>query len=413
MKNIFQHIERKFNMKILMIANYIVFPSEGGNSRFTYLLDKIDCKKNKVELITSNFRHGTKTRRFLPNEYLNNIDYKVTLIDEPGYKKNVSLKRIYSHKKLAKNMFKYLRNINDKPDVIYCAIPSLDVASIALKYAQKNNIKFILDIQDLWPESFKMAINIPIICDILFYPMTKKANYIYSNANQIVAVSDTYVNRALKVNKNVNKGLSVFLGTDLSYFDKCAEENKMELKDNMIRIGYIGTLGTSYDIKSVIDAIKLLNDKGIKNIKFVVIGDGPLRNEFESYANSKNICSEFTGRLNYPEMVGYLCSCDIVVNPIIGTSVASIINKVGDYAAAGLPVINTQNSEEYRNLLDEYKAGLNCENGNIKDIADKIELLIRDVKLRKKLGKCNRKLAEEKFDRNLTYSFITDLFIEN
>lgn len=58
---------------------------------------------------------------------------------------------------------------------------------------QKNKIPLIIDIQDLWPEAFKMAFNIPIISDILFAPMMRQANNIYSRADVIMAVSDTYV----------------------------------------------------------------------------------------------------------------------------------------------------------------------------------------------------------------------------
>lgn len=58
-------------------------------------------------------------------------------------------------------------------------------------------------------------------------------------------------------------------------------------------------------------------------------------------------------------MVGLLCSCDIAVNPIKKGSAGSIINKVGDYAAAGIPVVNTQENLEYKNILEEYNAGIN------------------------------------------------------
>lgn len=396
-------------MKILIIAQFNTFSFEGGNSRYTYLLDKFDYKKNDVEFITSNFRHGPKRKRVINSEIIEKLEYKLTLLEEPGYSANVSLKRLYSHKVLSENLKKYLNNLTYKPDVIYCAIPSLDVSNVAVRYANKNNIRFIIDIQDLWPEAFKMALNLPIISDILFYPMLKKANYIYSHSDEIVAVSETYVDRGLLVNKKLKSGLSVFLGTDLEYFDKCAKENKTEFKDDLIRIAYIGTLGTSYDIKSIIDAIKILNDKEINNLKFVIMGDGPLKNSFEEYAKEKNVDCEFTGKLDYSKMVGLLCSCDIAVNPIVGSSVASIINKVGDYAASGLPVINTQNSEEYRGLIDKYNVGFNCENGDIHDIAKSLEKLIENDNLRKKMGKNNRKLAEEKFDRKKTYNEIIKL----
>ena len=143
------------------------------------------------------------------------------------------------------------------------------------------------------------------------------------------------------------------------------------------------------------------------------MGSGPLKNQFETYAKDKNINCEFTGRLEYPEMVRTLCSCDIAVNSITHGAAQSIINKVGDYAAAGLPVINTQENSEYRNLVEKYNIGYNCENSNKQDIANKIEILIKDKKLRKELGNNNRKLAEEKFDREKTYNQIVKIIEGN
>lgn len=393
--------------KILIIANFTKLPWEKGNSRFPYIIDLIDKEKYDVELVTSSFSHGDKRQREKQPEEMK-LDYKITLIEEPGYKKNISLKRFYSHHVFAKNVEKHLGQI-EKPDVIYSAVPSLDVAKVAAKYAENNDIKFIIDIQDLWPEAFKMVFNVPIISDIIFYPMKKTADYIYSKANSIVAVSKTYANRAAIVNKKFEKKLSVFLGTDLEYFDEAHKKFEIVPFDDVIRVAYIGTLGSSYDIKSVIDSIKILNDKGIKNILFVVMGNGPLQEEFEAYGKEKDVNCDFTGRMAYEEMVGRLCSCDIAVNPIRKGSAGSIINKVGDYAAAGLPVVNTQESKEYRKLVEDYQIGYNVENGNPVELAEKIELLYKDELLRKRLGNNNRKLAEEKFDRTRNYKEIKKL----
>ena len=235
------------------------------------------------------------------------------------------------------------------------------------------------------------------------------ADSIYKTADDIIAVSETYVNRAVKINDKYKNKLSVFLGTELSDFDRYKNENKVEFNDDNIRLVYIGTLGHSYDLRCTIDAISILNSKGIKNIKFVVMGDGPLKSEFEDYARGKNVDVEFLGRLEYAKMVGILCSCDIAINPISKGAAQSIINKVGDYAAAGLPVISTQECDEYRNLVEKYKIGFNCENNNSNDLAEKINILYNNEKIRKEFGNNNRKLAEEKFDRNKTYNEIVKL----
>lgn len=395
-------------MDIVIVSQYIrdIECFESNNSRFVYIA-KLFAKsdENNVEIITSDFNH-IKKEKF--NKVGELAGVKITTCHEPGYSKNVCLKRFNSHKKLSKNIKEYLEK-RKKPDIIYCAIPSLAVGKIVAQYAEKNGVRFVIDIQDLWPEAFKMVFKIPLLSNAIFYPMKRQANYIYKCADDIIAVSETYCNRALKVNKKVKKGLSVFLGTDLNYFDECAKKNKVEFDDDLVRIAYIGTLGHSYNIPIVIDAIRYLNDKGINNIRLIVMGDGPLKEKFESYAREKQIDAEFLGRLEYAKMVGTLCSCDIAINPISRGAAQSIINKVGDYAAAGIPVVNTQENNEYRNLVEEYKIGFNCENNNSNDLAEKINILCNDEKSRKEFGNNNRKLAEKKFNRNRTYNEIVKL----
>lgn len=397
---------------ILIIAHFTHVPGEKGNSRFNYIANLLADNNFKVEVVTTSFSHRTKDFRVISKEQQKQLKYKLTLIEEKGYNNNVSIKRFYSHYIFGKNLKLYLKK-RKKPDIIYCAVPSLDCAYYAAKFAKENNINFIIDIQDLWPEAFKMILNIPIINDIVFYPMTKKANYIYSTADKIVAVSNTYGNRALKVNNKCKEALCIYLGTDLDYFDNFINYSKQVIKsNNEFWVAYIGTLGHSYDICSVIDALKIVQNKGINNIKFIVMGDGPLKSKFEAYADKKGVNAEFFGRLEYSKMVSILSICDVAVNPIKSGSAASIINKVGDYAAAGLPVLNTQESSEYRALLNEYNAGFNCENNSPEDLAKKLLILYKDSEIRKIQGANSRKLAEEKFDRKRSYHKLINLLEE-
>lgn len=394
---------------ILIIAHFTQVPGETGNGRFHYIAENINKNKASVEVVTSSFSHRKKQKRKLNDEQLKKLNYKLTLLEEPKYKKNVSLHRFYSHYILGKNLKKYLK-LRKKPDVIYCAVPSLSVSKIAAEYAKKNNIRFIIDIQDLWPEAFKMVLNIPVISNLIFYPMQKSANNIYTTADEIVAVSKTYLKRALEVNNTCKEVHSIYLGTDLAYFDKLALENKVNNKPHdEVWVVYIGTLGHSYDLINVIDGLKILKDEGIKNIKFLVLGDGPLKHKFEKYAKENGVYSHFTGRLDYGKMVGILKVCDIAVNPIKSGSAGSIINKVGDYAAAALPVLNTQEFIEYQDLITEYDSGWNIKNEDSYDFSLKLLALYKNERLRKKMGENNRTLAVDLFDRKVTYKQITDL----
>ena len=399
---LFSHMRTKevvTRMNILIIAHFTGDFSETDNTRFLYLAKQL-AKNHCVELVTSAFRHGTKTEKPPIT-----IDYpfKITLLPEPGYRKNVCLKRFYSHYIWGANLKKYLDTIK-KPDVIYCAVPSLSGPCYAARYCEKYNIRFVVDIQDLWPEAFQMVFRVPALSSVVFYPFRKRADYIYSHAAGICAVSKTYTDRALRVNKKCEKGAQVFLGTNLETFDAYARETPLlEKPADSVWLAYCGTLGSSYDLTCVFDALELLRKKNLRPT-FIVMGDGPKKQEFEQYALGKDLDVRFTGRLPYNQMCALLCACDITVNPITHNAAQSIINKHADYAASGLPVVSTQENEEYRSLVDAYQMGFNCKNGDAADLAEKLESLILDEGLRRELGTNARRCAEEKFDRKNSYA---------
>lgn len=395
-------------MNIVVVANFSGVDSR-GNNRFIYIANKLYEMGNSVVLITNDFNHFRKERR---DTTVFSYPFDVIMLHEPGYKKNISLKRFWSHFVWGRNVRKYLAK-RKKPDAIYCAVPSLSGPLAAAKYCEKNGVKFIIDVQDLWPEAFQMVFHVPVISNFIFAPFKAMANGIYRRADEICAVSDTYVDRALSVNKKCAVGHSVFLGTRLEDFDRYVEENPVKDKPtDEVRLGYCGTLGASYDLTCVFDALRIVEENGAIPPKFIIMGDGPRREEFETYAKKRDLNVEFTGRLPYPQMCGKLAACDIVVNPIKVGSAGSIINKHADYAASGLPVLNTQECEEYRHLVDEYHMGFNCSNGDAADLADKLFVLLNDAELRKEMGANARRCAEEKFDRENSYVEICKLLLK-
>lgn len=386
--------------KVLVIAHFCDYGEEKTNNRFNYIANLLSNAGYDVELITSDFSHRNKKKRI---QNYKNDNYQTTLVHEPIYKKNISIRRVFSHYIMSKNLSRYLKTIED-PKIIYCGIPSLNLAATIEKYAKQKKIKMILDVQDIWPEAFKSLCKNEKIFSALFYFMERKADKIYKNADKIISVSYTYLNRALKNRKSYD-GVCIYLGTDLKEFDKYKLINNKNIEEK-IKLAYIGTLGYSYDIITALKALKALNRRGIKNIEFIIMGDGPLENKFKKYADKEHLNVNFMGKLEYSKMVTQLCNCDIAINPIIPGASQSIINKVGDYAAAGIPVINTQDCDEYKALIERYKCGINCRNNDPIEIADHIEFLINNIEITKKMGQNNRKMAEELFDREKNYNQI-------
>ena len=140
------------------------------NSRFLTVADLLVAKGHEVSIVTTDFVHSLK-------QHINGVNsYKscpLTALHEPGYPKNVCLKRFYSHYVLSKKLKKWLATV-EKPDVIYCAIPSIDFALEAARYADRNGVKFVVDIQDLWPEAFELVV--PVVGKLMFMPLKWRVN---------------------------------------------------------------------------------------------------------------------------------------------------------------------------------------------------------------------------------------------
>lgn len=390
--------------RIVIIANFCDYGAERTNNRFNYIAALLAESGYDVEVITSTFCHREKRQRSVTSD---NNAYKSTIIYEPAYTKNVSLKRFYSHYVWGRGVARYLKTI-EKPDIIYCAVPSIDAPFEAAKYCKKNGVPLVIDVQDLWPEAFQMVLNIPLVSDLIFLPFKNRVNRVYRAADAVVAVSQTYASRALQVNKKVKESCVVYLGTNLSAFDEYCSSVERGNPDGKLQLAYCGTLGSSYDLTTVFDAMSILKKKGIDNIRFKVVGSGPLQEKFEEYARINECDAVFTGKLPYDDMCRELFSCDIAINSISKGAPQSIINKHGDYFAAGMPTVSTQECVEYKNLLEDYECGINCDSESAAQIAEAIEALMNeDVRLQ--MGQRARRLAEEKFDRRNTYPEIVTL----
>ena len=271
-------------------------------------------------------------------------------------------------------------------------------------------MKYIIDIQDLWPEAFCMAVKNKFL-QKLFYPMKLYINIAYSKADAIVAVSRTYVERALSVNRRISHGLCVYLGNSKELFDSGVSKYKITRTDQELWIGYVGSMGDSYDLGCIIKAISYLQTKSgfKKQLRLILCGDGEKMSIFEKMANDYGVLADFLGRKKYDRMAGILSSCDIAVNPIVKGSAASVINKVGDYAFSGIPVINTQECQEYRDLVEKYYCGINCACESEQEVARAIEYLSNDIVTRRMMGNNNRRMGEELFDRERTYNELAEM----
>lgn len=391
--------------KILLIINQTALPGERSYTRYLSLYNLLNEVGYDVRIVTSIFNHYDKEVRDSKQFFEKYPNFQVSFIKEPGYKKNVSVKRFLSQCVFALNLKWWIERNGQEYDVVFMTVPTNEGAVVVGNYCNKHNIPYIVNVEDLWPEAMSLFIKPAILYQIVTRPMKWVADKAYSQANAITAVSQQYLERAKKVNNKSTQEAVVYLGTVLSKFDMGAEKyseifNKPE---GEFWIAYIGTLGLSYDINTFIDAVHLLHKKGYAHIRAKILGRGPYERKFKRYARNIGADIDFVGFMPYEKMAGCLTKCDVMINAIKRDAAQSVVNKVGDYFASGKPTLNSCVQPEMRKLILDYNTGLNYEAENRESLVDSILTLYNNPELCKQLGKNARRLAEELFDRKNSY----------
>lgn len=397
--------------KIAVITMGVRLNGEKGYTRFRYICEFLADAGYQVDLFTTTFQHWEKAQRDVEKIKADSYRFGIKFIYEPGYRKNVDLRRIRSHRIAAKNLTALLEREGDY-DLLYAEIPPNDVALAAAEFAQRRGIPFVADVNDLWPEAMRMVLDIPVFSDILFYPLKRDAEKVYRLVSGVIGTSDEYRDRPFRNQDRPVPRETVYVGNELSVFDAGAEENMGSIRkeNGEFWVTYAGTIGTSYDIRTMILSAEELAGRGRTNIKFKILGDGPMKKELEDLAVSRNISNvEFLGYAPYDKMAAYLKASDILVNSFVRKAPQSIVTKIGDYLAAGRAMINTCMSPEFRAKVENDGFGVNIIPEDAGILADAVESLYQDEALRLEMGRRARQIAEEQFDRPQSYRRIEKL----
>ena len=361
--------------KVAVITMGVKLDGEKGYTRFRYLCEFLVKKGYEVDLITTTFQHWEKKQRDLESVDQKSYPFGIKFIYEPGYRKNIDLRRVRSHKIAAENLRKLLEKEGDY-DLIYAEIPPNDVALAAAEYAHRNKIPFVADVNDLWPEAMRMVFDIPIVSDLLFYPLKRDAEKVYSLTSGVIGTSDEYRDRPFLNQKRDVLKETVYVGNEISVFDREAEQHADEVQkeEGTFWVTYAGTIGTSYDIRTMVLAAEELMKQGKTKIRFQILGDGPTREMLENLAKERKIQNvKFTGYVPYEQMAAYLVKSDVLINSFVRKAPQSIVTKIGDYLAAGKPMINTCMSPEFRKKVEQDGFGINIEPEDVRELVNAVK----------------------------------------
>lgn len=385
-----------------------------GYTRFRFLSELLAREGFEVDLITSTFQHWDKAQRDTTKSCYGQEPYRIRFVYEPGYKRNLDLVRINSHRIFARNLRRFFESqFARNPfayDLIYSEIPPNDMARVCAEIATEHNVPYIADINDLWPEAMRMAVDIPVISDIAFAPFARDAKRVYELMAGAVGTSDEYAARPALDRISPYEKRTVYVGNQLKSFDEGIRSHKHDIvkPQNEFWVTYAGTLGASYDLETLIKAAVLANNADPR-IRVKILGDGPDRQKLEELAESLDAPVDFVGYTPYDLMAAYLKASDITVNSLVKSAPQSIVTKIGDYLAAGIPLINTGSSPEFRAKVETDGFGINVSAEDSEILADAIIALSADKNACEIMGRKARKVAEEQFDQERSYQVIVNL----
>jgi len=183
-------------------------------------------------------------------------------------------------------------------------------------------------------------------------------------------------------------------GIDLKEFYPSAVPNKkFSKKDGKINILFVGRIEERKGLIYLLQAYELL-EKKYSNLRLIIIGTGPLQEECENFVKEHNLKEvHFEGYIKDKDLPGYFTACDIFCSPaIFGESFGIVLLEA---MASKKPVVGFAN-EGYRELLRGKRGGnFLARPKDYKGLAKKLELLIKNNNLRKKMGEWGIKESQK------------------
>ncbi len=366
-------------MKILFVSPYI-YPEGGGVGRFAYNLAKNLSKKNNVSVVCNGDHNASANIRGIDFHFLKSgLKFKNTPL-------NLGL--------LPK--LDQLMKENDY-DLVQAFTPVPFFADMAAIAARKNKIPFFLSYNtfDLGGKGLLLA---PLI-----YLYQKTLERFTINSARKIILYNKNLSESDALNMHRNKTEFVHPGIDKEIF------RPMDLSPKYFL--FVGTLNRKQKWKGLhhlLKAIKILDSRGLK-ARLKVAGTGDSLGHFKTFSRKLGIENnvEFLGFLNDRDLAEtYNKSHSLVVPSFTNAELMPFV--ITEAFACGKPVIaSSVGGIPY--IIDRWHNGLLVNPQKPREIADMMELVLRDSRIPEKLGK-NALNSVAKFSWSNTAKEIEEIY---
>ena len=402
-------------MRIWLITIGEPLPTDGANERLyrTGILANLLIEKgHEVIWWTSTFDHIRKRQRFNTNTSIDiNNCFKIKLLHSVMYTKNVSINRIINHYMIARK-FSRLTRLELQPDIILCSFPTIELSSAATRYGKERGVPVVIDVRDLWPDIFidLFPKRIRWFVKAALFVFLKNTRKVFRECSSIVGVSDGYLQWGLSYagrKRSINDAVFPLCYKKPIFPDNQLKSAKVSLKNigvDSLKIicWFVGMFGKTYNLSTIIDAARQLDKQSIKNVQFVLSGNGENYSKwFKQAEGLSNVV--FTGLVDLPQIAYLMSITDIGLAAYAEGAPQGLPNKIFEYLCAGLPILSSLKGETEA-LLNNNRCGLTYNAVDTEDFLEKLFILINNKDLRKKMSSNSASLFRSCYSTDKVYA---------
>ena len=214
-----------------------------------------------------------------------------------------------------------------------------------------------------------------IVRQKFFLPiLNSPINNFLDGAKKIIVSSKRIIECSKYIGKYKNKCVTIPFGIDLDRFKPNIGKGKYIL--------FVGRLAYYKGLDYLIKAMKYVDEK------LVIIGDGPLKKHLMNLVKREEVDHKilFLGSKTPEELSNIYFDSLFLVLPSISISEAFGLVQL-EAMASGKPVINTDLPTAVPEVCPDGECGITVPPCNSRALANAINMLIKDTKLREKLGR--------------------------
>lgn len=411
-------------MKNIWIFNQYNMPPEFGPLNRHYNFGKYLKRKGLNPVIfVGSYLHNTDIQVIKGKELYkkyNDCDFPYLFVRTCNYSKSKT-KRIYAMFEFYRNIMKITKKM-EKPDVIIGSTAHPLAAIAAIRLAKKYGCQSIVEVRDLWPESF-VAYNILKRDNPFLRLLYAGEKWIYKNADKLIFTmeggKDYLLDRGWDKDQggpiDLSKVYHINNGVDLEVFNINKERYKVEDDDlndtESFKVVYTGSIGRANNVKKIVEAAEHIYRNGNTKIKFLIFGRGSEQKSLERYCRENNLENiKFKGFIDKKYIPYILSKSDLNILHFEQNSLkkyGASLNKLFDYFASGKPTIS--DSEFGYDIIKKYECGIVVDNADAEQLANSI-LEISEMPVEKYTLYCNNSLkAAQEYDFKVLAQKLIDI----